>query len=88
VLPVVLIGYVPVQNYGCTIASQAISDYTAALQVARKPHLGHSTMLGGDEGCVTIDSNFPTNAIYREQQRFAIGNPADGLFNQLVGGDE
>ena len=29
-------------------------------------------MLGGDEGCVTIESKSPTNAIDREQQGLAI----------------
>jgi hypothetical protein len=54
------------------IASQTISDHATALQVARKPCFGHSTVLGSDEGCVTIGSKSPTNAIYRAQQVRAI----------------
>ena len=36
-LPIVVIGNVLILEYGYTIASQAISDHTTALQVARKP---------------------------------------------------
>jgi len=71
-LPIVVIGNVLILEHGYTIASQAISDHTTALQVARKPCFGHSTVPGGDEGRVTIESKSPTDAINREQQMLAI----------------
>ena len=71
-LPIAVIGNVLILEHGYTIASQAVGDYTTALQVAGKPCLGHSTVSGGDEGCVTLESKRPTDTINREQQMLAI----------------
>jgi hypothetical protein len=50
------------------IASQAISVHTTAPKVAPKPCFGHSTVFGGEEGRVTIESKSATDAIDRKQQ--------------------
>jgi hypothetical protein len=67
-LPIVVIGNVLVPEHGYAIASQAISVHTTAPKVAPKPCFGHSTVFGGEEGRVTIESKSATDAIDRKQQ--------------------